>query len=165
MLREWKAERIVGEAGWGLAVAALLLGCAQQAAAPTETKLPPDVHLLSAKSQRDEWCRSSLVTQSECHDFRDVPPQEIVRFEQGFPALLQARGRALEAKRLHEFDRTYWGVFENGRLEVLGVLVCRDRLGADGESIYLEPNPGGGCAEIRVTFPAGHPEQAAFTVE
>lgn len=157
--------------GWNLSsselLASLLLlvtACARAAAAPGETKLPPGVQLVSAASQRAELCES-VSRQDLCEDFRDVPPQEVLRFEQRFPELLKARGYPREAERLATFDRAYWGVFSNGRLEVLGSLVCPERLAQDSDVVLLEPNPGGGCSVIRVTFPAGHPEQAAFTVE
>src|SRR5437868_10911839 len=96
--------------GGGAAVVALLIGCARPAAAPAETRLPAGVHLLTAAAQRAEWC-VNVTNQSECQDFRDVPAQEILRFEARFSEQLKARGYAQEAELLPTFDRTYWGIF------------------------------------------------------
>jgi hypothetical protein len=95
-----------------------------------------------------------------CEDFRAVPIDAVVRFESQFPGFLTAKGFAREAELVRGYERFYRAVFRQGRLVILGTLVCRERLGADGTVLAVRR-----CPAIFVTFPAGDPQRVGYLID
>lgn len=141
------------------AIVVLAFGCARAAAPPAALGLASGAHLVSAASQRAAWC-GGVQRSDICEDFRDAPVEEVVRFEQQLPTLLRAKGFLHEAELVGGYERSYWGVFRDGRLYLRGSLVCRERLTEHGV-VLLVPS----CPLIQVTFPAGFPERANFLLD
>lgn len=76
--------------------------CTRAVPAPVEPRLPPGAHLLSSASQRAAWCVQVPDTRA-CEDFREVPVDDVVRFESQFPGILKAKGFAREAALLRGY--------------------------------------------------------------
>ncbi len=144
---------------FAIVVAALATACAGRAVSQAGAALPPGAQLASAASLTAEWCRG-VRRNDICEKFRDVSVEEVVRFEQQFPAILRAKGFPHEAESLPDLQRFYWGVLRERRLYVRGSLVCRDRLTADGVILLVAK-----CPAIDVTFPAGHPQQVEVLID
>jgi hypothetical protein len=139
-----------------LATWLLVSSCSPPRSAPAKAQLRPGAHLMSPAAQHATWCVQAS-DKRECEDFRAVPVDAVVRFEAQFPSILAAKGFAREARLVSGYERFYWAVLREGRLFVLGTLVCRERLNADGV-ILLIPI----CPFISVTFPADAPQQVDF---
>lgn len=107
---------------------------------------------------RASWCAGS--DRRVCEDFRAVPVNEIVEFEARFPAILRAKGHRREAELMSGYDRTYWAARRHGRLYIVGNLVCRERVSADGVVLLVRT-----CPAIWVTFLAGHPDAVELQID
>ena len=119
--------------------------------------MPVGAELVSAESMRADWCAGT--DRRVCEDFRAVPVSEIAQFEARFPAILRAAGHPREAQLVTGYARTYWAAVRRGRLFIVGHLVCRERVNADG--VVLLKNS---CPFISVTFLAGHPEAVEYQI-
>lgn len=159
---------------WDLICASALLlpACSVAAVRPSAAKLPRDVYIIAARDMA-VWCQLGW-----CEDFRTPPASTVADFEKRLPSLLEALGHDdLAAKVPNSYVRQYWAVAGKNGHEVVGNFVCR-AYAVYSPSIFsdLEPSPpeqlarvpividDAGICLISVTFPAGRPDTAKFSV-
>jgi len=157
-----------------ICVGALLLsGCGAAPIHPSKPqRLPADVYIIASEDMA-VLCRIGW-----CEDFRTPPVEIIWDFEKRLPSLLKAIGRDdLVAKLLTSYVRQYWAVASKHGLDVVGNFVCRSQA-TYMPSIFSEEEPmtpemlarspividDAGICLVTVTFPAGRPQEAEFSV-